>query len=99
MKVEKVEKPKVLGVFKELDLIAQEVHIKLGGEHPAGDSEFYVVEGDPDVTETMTCSDMACLTTEAKFPGKLKSFQIRCVLPRNIRLADEVKTRIRRQAK
>jgi len=91
--------PKILGVFKELDLIAQEIHIKLGGEHPAGDSEYYVVDGDPDVTETMTCTDMVCSTSEAKFPGRIESFQVKFVLPRNIRLANEVNMRIRRQAR
>ncbi len=95
----KKDKPKVIGVYKELDLIAQEVHIKLGGEHPAGDSEYYVVDGDPDVTETMTCTDMVCSTTEAKFASRLESFQVKFVLPREMRLADEVNVRLRRQAR
>lgn len=92
-------KPKVLGVFKEIELIAQEVHIKLGGEHPAGDSEYYVVDGDPDVTETMTCTDMVCSTTEAKLPSRLEAFQVKFVLPREMRLANEVNVKLRRQAK
>lgn len=93
-----VQKPKILGVFKELDLIATEINVKLGGEHPAGDSEYYVVEGDPDVTETMTCTDMVCSTTEAKFPGKIQSYQVKFVLPREIRLADKVGLKLRRKA-
>lgn len=95
----KADTPKVLGVYKELDLIAKEVHIKLGGEDPEGDSEYYVVEGDPDVTETMTCTDCVCSTSEAKFAGRIQSMQVRFVLPRNLRLADEVRVRVRRQSR
>jgi len=91
------EKPKIIGVFKELDLIAREIHIKLGSEHPNGDSEYYVVDGDPDVTETMTCTDMVCSTSEAKFPGRMESFQVKCVLPRNIKLANELRINLKRQ--
>ena len=92
-----LEKPKILGVFKELDLIATEINLKLGGENLAGDSEYYVVDGDPDVTETMTCTDMVCSTSQAKFPGKIESFQVKYVLPKNIRLADQVTIRLRRK--
>lgn len=101
------EKPKIIGVYKELDLIGKEIHLRAAGDDDDDDdgSVYYVVEPDPGVTETMTCTDMVCSTSEAIFkdkgrpPEKGISLQIKTVLPQSLKLADEVKVSIRKSKK
>lgn len=94
------EKPKIVGVFKELNLIAQEINVKFAREDDDGDSEYYYVDADPDVTETVTCTDCVCSSTEARFKDRISSYQMRFVLPNSFRIADKVNINlIRKRAK
>ena len=96
----KSEKPKVIAVFKEMDLIAQEIHLKLRAEENDNDgSEVYTVEPDPGVTETITCTDCVCSTTEAKFLDRVQSFQVRAVLPKSIKPAESITITMRKSSK
>lgn len=87
--------PKIHALYKAIEIIGREVHFKLPTEDGNGDSEYYWVDPDPGVTETMTCTDMVCSTSEAKFLGPVQSFQTRLVLPVGGKFADEVNIKVR----
>ncbi len=87
--------PEVKAVYQEVSLIAREVHIKLGGEEPNGDSEYYVVEGDPDVTECVEATDMVVTQTQCRFQHPMQSNEIRFVLAPDVRLANDIRLRVR----
>lgn len=88
----KPEKPKVLKVFDEIDLIGEEIHLKLGKAREIGEQMYYSTMGDS--KKGMVCSPMTC--TKVESIENFKSFQIRAVLHDNSSLADDVKVRVRR---
>jgi hypothetical protein len=92
------QKPKIIGIYKELNLIAKEVHIKLGRENADDDSEVYVVDPDPNVTETITCTDCVCSHGEFNIKDRLESFQVKFVLPKTLRLAENVNINLKRRS-
>ncbi len=89
--------PKIIGVYKELHLIANEINIKLGRDGLSEDSEYYYVDPDPDVTETITCSDCVCHSAEIKFEDRVDSCQIRFVLPKTMKLSEDLTVNVRRK--
>lgn len=96
MTVEEENKPKVVRVFNELDLIAPEVRINLGKEDSGEGEYYYVVDPDPNVTETITCTEMVCSSSQIKFVDKINSIETKMVLPSTIRFGNEVKVNLRR---
>lgn len=83
--------PKIIGVYKELSLIGNEIHLKLGDEYNEGASEVYTIDPDPNVTETITCTDCVCsTTTPPEFKNKFNSFQVKFILPKTLCFADDV---------
>lgn len=94
-----MQKPKIIGIYKELSLIGQEIHIKLARSEN-DDSVSYVSgdgDGDPPcVTGSITYTEGICIGTEVSFKDKIKSLQVRFVVPRSTELADEVRIKLRR---
>jgi len=94
------EKPKIERVYRELELIGNSMHLYLGtgprAECTYTDSMTCTVDPDPGATETMTCTDMVCSTSEAKFKDKIQAMNIKLVVPETVRFAEEVAVRVRR---
>lgn len=98
MKTEEIKeqkKPKVVAVYKEIELIGREIHLKL--EDDDDGSEYYWVDPDPGVTETITCSDMVCSSGDFRFREKIISFPMKLVLPSTVKFADEVTVKIQKR--
>lgn len=95
----KIEAPRIVHVYKELDLIAKEVNLRFSDDDDDG-SVVIIVDPDPDVTETITCTDCVCSSSRFKFAEeRINPPEIKFLLPKTIKLAEEVKVTLRKSAK
>lgn len=92
--------PKVEAVFSEMELVGAEFTIRRGVVFEDDDDDdddggpiTVIVDPDPGVTETITCTEMVCSSSE--FASELASFEARFVLPENVQLPDTVTVRMR----
>ncbi|MDJ0762344.1 MAG: hypothetical protein QNJ97_05090 [Myxococcota bacterium] len=86
------EKPEVLRVFDEMELVGEEIHLKLGKGKEIGEQMYYTDMGD--AKKGMICTPMTC--TKIESIENFKSFQIKSVLHDNSALANEVKVKVKR---
>lgn len=93
----KEEKPKVISVIEEIELTGKELHLKVAD----GDDDtpvVYVVEPDPGVTETITCTSMVCSHQilhrgdEVINPNPMR---VQFVLAPDVRLAKDVRVKFK----
>lgn len=91
----KPEKPEVLKVFTEMELIGEEIHLKLGRGKDYGEQMFYSDLGS-DAKKGMVCAPATCTKTSSI--ENFKSFQIRAVLENNAALADNIEVKIKRSS-
>lgn len=93
------EKPKIISTFSQLELLGKKFTIATCTDAPVEDSVVYHCDPDPGVTETITCTDMVCSSSEIRFKESPLVFETKLVVPRTMRFADEVKVTLRRTGK
>ena len=85
------EKPQVVKVFKEIELLGEEIQLKLSKK-----TENIVYTNGGLARDGIVCSPMTCQSCSRG--DELKEIDIRTVLQDNVTVADEVVIKIRRSS-